>query len=251
MPPGGRSLAGSLPFPFPLSVGTDICQISRVARILRGNHAARFVGRVLAPGEHRSLDVTLVTTNQRLRSYLRTSPQLGYKRGKAPSGSGLASLVRDLEEEKAAEGVVRERAARAAREKEDKKGEEELAGELDEGWKVDGGLENGGGPLVTEGWGSWMDLAERIRRHAVQVQRLRAQAAKLGVVIVVGAAAADGADAARAAEDEIARDVARQRASWRAPPPASPEEQRLEDQVSLQSEAANVLHRAATFMSGR
>lgn len=40
-----------LPFPFPLNVGTDICQISRIHRILSGGRARRFVRRVLAPQE--------------------------------------------------------------------------------------------------------------------------------------------------------------------------------------------------------
>ncbi|KAH6895339.1 hypothetical protein B0T10DRAFT_213302 [Thelonectria olida] len=39
------------PFPFPLNIGTDICQISRVYRILAGPRASRFVTRILAPEE--------------------------------------------------------------------------------------------------------------------------------------------------------------------------------------------------------
>ncbi|GJN80984.1 hypothetical protein PLIIFM63780_004514 [Purpureocillium lilacinum] len=38
-------------FPFPLNVGTDICQISRIYTILRGPRRARFVNRILAPEE--------------------------------------------------------------------------------------------------------------------------------------------------------------------------------------------------------
>lgn len=45
------TLSRVLPFPFPLRVGTDICQISRVHRIMCGPHAAKFVERVLAPEE--------------------------------------------------------------------------------------------------------------------------------------------------------------------------------------------------------
>lgn len=39
------------PFPLPLTVGTDICQISRVFRILASPRGGRFVDRVLTPGE--------------------------------------------------------------------------------------------------------------------------------------------------------------------------------------------------------
>lgn len=41
------------PFPLPLSIGTDICQISRISRILEGRLASRFVQRVLVPAERR------------------------------------------------------------------------------------------------------------------------------------------------------------------------------------------------------
>ncbi|CAM1511288.1 Fc.00g088010.m01.CDS01 [Cosmosporella sp. VM-42] len=40
-----------LPFPFPLNIGTDICQISRIYGILSGPRATRFVNRILAPEE--------------------------------------------------------------------------------------------------------------------------------------------------------------------------------------------------------
>ncbi|KAL2021075.1 hypothetical protein VTK56DRAFT_7494 [Thermocarpiscus australiensis] len=40
-----------IPFPFPLRVGTDICRVGRVARILRGARGPRFIRRVLAPEE--------------------------------------------------------------------------------------------------------------------------------------------------------------------------------------------------------
>lgn len=42
---------GVKPFPFPLNVGTDICRISRVFRILAGRHASRFASRILTPEE--------------------------------------------------------------------------------------------------------------------------------------------------------------------------------------------------------
>lgn len=42
---------GPRPFPLPLSIGTDICQISRIYSILAGSRGARFVSRVLAPEE--------------------------------------------------------------------------------------------------------------------------------------------------------------------------------------------------------
>lgn len=38
-------------FPLPINVGTDICQISRIYRILEGPRAARFVDRILGPHE--------------------------------------------------------------------------------------------------------------------------------------------------------------------------------------------------------
>lgn len=38
-------------FPLPLNVGTDICQISRVYRILKTSRATRFVNRILANEE--------------------------------------------------------------------------------------------------------------------------------------------------------------------------------------------------------
>ncbi|CAH0033628.1 unnamed protein product [Clonostachys rhizophaga] len=38
-------------FPLPINVGTDICQISRIHRILEGPRAARFVDRILGPHE--------------------------------------------------------------------------------------------------------------------------------------------------------------------------------------------------------
>ncbi|KAG6014415.1 hypothetical protein E4U43_006558, partial [Claviceps pusilla] len=39
------------PFPFPLNVGTDICQISRIYGILNGPRRTRFINRILAPEE--------------------------------------------------------------------------------------------------------------------------------------------------------------------------------------------------------
>lgn len=42
-------------FPFPINVGTDICQISRIQAILQGPRASRFVDRILAPEERQTL----------------------------------------------------------------------------------------------------------------------------------------------------------------------------------------------------
>lgn len=39
------------PFPLPLNIGTDICQISRIYGILAGPRRGRFVARVLTPEE--------------------------------------------------------------------------------------------------------------------------------------------------------------------------------------------------------
>ncbi|KAI5463184.1 hypothetical protein BGZ63DRAFT_402522 [Mariannaea sp. PMI_226] len=54
------------PFPFPLNIGTDICQISRIYRILDSPRAIRFVNRILAPQE-------LARNDARLRVLKRTS----------------------------------------------------------------------------------------------------------------------------------------------------------------------------------
>ncbi|KAK4155401.1 hypothetical protein C8A00DRAFT_31733 [Chaetomidium leptoderma] len=40
-----------LPFPFPLRIGTDICRVGRIGRILRSRQCTRFIQRVLAPEE--------------------------------------------------------------------------------------------------------------------------------------------------------------------------------------------------------
>lgn len=39
------------PFPFPINIGTDICQISRIYGILNGPRRLRFINRILTPGE--------------------------------------------------------------------------------------------------------------------------------------------------------------------------------------------------------
>lgn len=46
-------------FPFPLNIGTDICQISRIYRILSGPRASRFVNRILSPEELAKKDARL------------------------------------------------------------------------------------------------------------------------------------------------------------------------------------------------
>ncbi|AEO70770.1 uncharacterized protein THITE_163683 [Thermothielavioides terrestris NRRL 8126] len=40
-----------LPFPYPLRIGTDICRIGRIQRILQSARGPRFIQRVLAPEE--------------------------------------------------------------------------------------------------------------------------------------------------------------------------------------------------------
>ena len=40
-----------LPFPFPLHVGTDVCNIARIHAILNGPRAPRFIRRILAQEE--------------------------------------------------------------------------------------------------------------------------------------------------------------------------------------------------------
>lgn len=46
-------------FPFPLNVGNDICQISRIYSILSGPRAVRFVNRILSPEELANKDARL------------------------------------------------------------------------------------------------------------------------------------------------------------------------------------------------
>lgn len=46
-------------FPFPLNIGTDICQISRIFGILQTQRAVRFVNRILAPEEQAWKDARL------------------------------------------------------------------------------------------------------------------------------------------------------------------------------------------------
>jgi holo-[acyl-carrier protein] synthase len=41
----------AVPLPFPLRIGTDICQVSRIYRILRSPRGPRFVRRVLTEEE--------------------------------------------------------------------------------------------------------------------------------------------------------------------------------------------------------
>jgi hypothetical protein len=47
-----------LPFPVPLSIGTDICSLVRVRKILEDRLAARFIRRVLAPEEIEELEAS-------------------------------------------------------------------------------------------------------------------------------------------------------------------------------------------------
>ncbi|KAH7165602.1 hypothetical protein EDB81DRAFT_259082 [Dactylonectria macrodidyma] len=60
-------------FPFPLNIGTDICQISRIYRILSSSRGKRFVNRILAPEEIALKDVRLnvLTHTSRLSGYSR------------------------------------------------------------------------------------------------------------------------------------------------------------------------------------
>ena len=57
-----------LPFPIPLNVGTDICQISRIYGILNGPRAMRFVHRILAPDEKSRTDPRLHVLERARRS---------------------------------------------------------------------------------------------------------------------------------------------------------------------------------------
>ncbi|SCO36454.1 related to phosphopantetheine protein transferase [Fusarium fujikuroi] len=52
------------PFPFPLNMGTDICQISRIYHILSGPRALRLVNKVLAPEELAKKDARLNVLDQ-------------------------------------------------------------------------------------------------------------------------------------------------------------------------------------------
>jgi holo-[acyl-carrier protein] synthase len=59
-----------LPFPIPLNIGTDICQISRIYGILNSPRATRFVHRILAPDEKSRNDPRLQVL-QRARESLK------------------------------------------------------------------------------------------------------------------------------------------------------------------------------------
>jgi holo-[acyl-carrier protein] synthase len=73
-------------FPFPVNIGTDVCQISRIYAILSSPRATRFVHRVLAPEEQHhaaprlaSLSpktTTTTTTTRRPRGHV---PDVGVK----------------------------------------------------------------------------------------------------------------------------------------------------------------------------
>ncbi|RDA82785.1 hypothetical protein CP532_0849 [Ophiocordyceps camponoti-leonardi (nom. inval.)] len=47
------------PFPLGLAIGTDICQISRVGRILAGPRRGRFLGRILTAGEREAAEARM------------------------------------------------------------------------------------------------------------------------------------------------------------------------------------------------
>lgn len=47
------------PFHFPLNIGTDICQISRIYGILKSPRGMRFVNRILSPEEQAKKDPRL------------------------------------------------------------------------------------------------------------------------------------------------------------------------------------------------
>lgn len=70
------------PFPFPLNVGTDICQISRIYGIVAGPQRTRFINRILAPEERGRKEVQLV--NQVSHQNLTNN---GNKRDEARYGS--------------------------------------------------------------------------------------------------------------------------------------------------------------------
>jgi holo-[acyl-carrier protein] synthase len=63
-------------FPFPVNIGTDVCQISRIYAILSGPRATRFVHRVLAPEEQHHAAPRLAslspktTTTRQLRGHV-------------------------------------------------------------------------------------------------------------------------------------------------------------------------------------
>lgn len=67
-----------LPFPIPLNIGTDICQISRIYGILNSPRATRFVHRILAPDEKSRNDPRLQVL-QRARECLHHDKKLAGK----------------------------------------------------------------------------------------------------------------------------------------------------------------------------
>lgn len=52
------------PFPLPVNIGTDICQISRIYTILSGPRATRFVHRILSHEEQARKDARLHILSQ-------------------------------------------------------------------------------------------------------------------------------------------------------------------------------------------
>ncbi|KAL2255622.1 hypothetical protein VTK26DRAFT_2996 [Humicola hyalothermophila] len=85
-----------LPFPYAIRVGTDIVRISRIARLLRGRHGARFVERVLAPDERARLRPAVQDAVARLET---PPPPLFKTLGESAEGGGDGDDGTDVGEE--------------------------------------------------------------------------------------------------------------------------------------------------------
>ncbi|QUC20005.1 uncharacterized protein UV8b_04246 [Ustilaginoidea virens] len=77
-------------FPFPLNVGTDICQISRVRRILDSPRRTRFINRILAPEELESHKARLDPSPGTI---LAKDAQIGGRGGETPPWETAAFLA--------------------------------------------------------------------------------------------------------------------------------------------------------------
>lgn len=75
-----------LPFPYPLRIGTDICRIGRIERILRSVRGPRFVQRLLSPEERVGMRADPIGAT--LGALLAAAP-----RGEEPPDAGRGSGV--------------------------------------------------------------------------------------------------------------------------------------------------------------
>jgi hypothetical protein len=80
------------PFPFPFNIGTDICSIPRILKILKGVSGRRFVRRVLSEREREEAIGRLDGPLERWRRAIRVGSVLEWKRKEL--GLGVKELAR-------------------------------------------------------------------------------------------------------------------------------------------------------------